>query len=365
MVRGAAIGFVVSMLLATIATWLMLTEAVHAQQAPRHAFSGYVSNFGQPLQDGFVRVTVGPGFGLQPPVQEVAYEAIRQGRYKIAVEDPTRGNYSGVMLKFSVIYQGREYERSRDVRWEPGKVTELNFDIEGWLWHGQPQRVGNQPQQGNQPQNDGGMNANQEARMEMERERMEMESERQREEDEERRQMERDRMERDQERQRDREDRDAEMRQDEQESRREMEEDMRREQMEMERERMEREDEMREKEGEERREMERDRMEREEEMREKEGEERMEMERERMDREEDMRREQMEMERQRMGSGQPGVQRVAGERPKSGPGRGLFSNSKAGEATAGIDNIMDPGMLTIIGIALTVLTTGMTLFKGD
>ncbi len=303
MVRGAAIGFVVSMLLATIATWLMLTEAVHAQQAPRHAFSGYVSNFGQPLQDGFVRVTVGPGFGLQPPVQEVAYEAIRQGRYKIAVEDPTRGNYSGVMLKFSVIYQGREYERSRDVRWEPGKVTELNFDIEGWLWHGQPQRVGNQPQQGNQPQNDGGMNANQEARMEMERERMEMESERQREEDEERRQMERDRMERDQERQRDREDRDAEMRQDEQESRREM--------------------------------------------------------------EEDMRREQMEMERQRMGSGQPGVQRVAGERPKSGPGRGLFSNSKAGEATAGIDNIMDPGMLTIIGIALTVLTTGMTLFKGD
>ncbi|HIL32100.1 MAG TPA: hypothetical protein EYG27_11275 [Dehalococcoidia bacterium] len=303
MVRGAAIGFVVSMLLATIATWLMLTEAVHAQQAPRHVFSGYVSNFGQPLQDGFVRVTVGPGFGLQPPVQEVAYEAIRQGRYKIAVEDPTRGNYSGVMLKFSVIYQGREYERSRDVRWEPGKVTELNFDIEGWLWHGQPQRVGNQPQQGNQPQNDGGMNANQEARMEMERERMEMESERQREEDEERRQMERDRMERDQERQRDREDRDAEMRQDEQESRREM--------------------------------------------------------------EEDMRREQMEMERQRMGSGQPGVQRVAGERPKSGPGRGLFSNSKAGEATAGIDNIMDPGMLTIIGIALTVLTTGMTLFKGD
>jgi len=26
---------------------------------------------------------------------------------------------------------------------------------------------------------------------------------------------------------------------------------------------------------------------------------------------------------------------------------------------------MDPTMLTIIGIALTVLTTGMTLFKGD
>jgi hypothetical protein len=43
----------------------------------------------------------------------------------------------------------------------------------------------------------------------------------------------------------------------------------------------------------------------------------------------------------------------------------LFSNRAAGEATSGIDNIMDPTMLTIIGIALTVFTTGMTLFKGD
>jgi len=122
---------------------------------------------------------------------------------------------------------------------------------------------------------------------------------------------------------------------------------------------------MREKEGEERREMERQRMEREDEMREKEGEERREMERQRMEREDEMRREQMEMERQRMGRGQPGVQPVAGERLKSGPGRGLFSNSKAGEATSGIDNIMDAGTLTIIGIVLTVLTTGMTLFRGD
>ena len=99
---------------------------------------------------------------------------------------------------------------------------------------------------------------------------------------------------------------------------------------------------------------------------------RMELEKQRMEREDVERKERMEMERQRMsmdqqrmGRGQPGVQPVAGERPKSGPGRGLFSNSKAGEATSGIDNIMDPGMLTIIGIALTVLTTGMTLFKGD
>jgi hypothetical protein len=91
------------------------------------------------------------------------------------------------------------------------------------------------------------------------------------------------------------------------------------------------------------------------------------MEREDVDRKErmEMERQRMAMDQQRMGSGQPGVQPVAGERPKSGPGRGLFSNSKAGEATSGIDNIMDPGMLTIIGIALTVLTTGMTLFKGD
>ena len=124
---------------------------------------------------------------------------------------------------------------------------------------------------------------------------------------------------------------------------------MRREEM-MRREQMEREAEMREKEGEERREMER---------------QRMEMERQRMEREEEMRREQMEMDQQRMGSGQPGVQPVGDESPESGPSRGLFSNNKAGEATSGIDNIMDAGTLTIIGIVLTVLTTGMTLFKGD
>ena len=111
---------------------------------------------------------------------------------------------------------------------------------------------------------------------------------------------------------------------------------------------------------------------RETERREREGEERREMERQRMEQEAEERKERMEMERQRlamdqqrMGRGQPGVRPVAGEKPTGGPGRGLFSNNKAGEPASGIDNIMDPGMLTIIGIVLTVLTTGMTLFKGD
>jgi hypothetical protein len=132
--------------------------------------------------------------------------------------------------------------------------------------------------------------------------------------------------------------------------------------LEMERERMDREEEMRREQIEREEEMRRE----EEEMRREEGEERREMERERMEQEQEMRREQMEMERKRMGSGrQPGVQLVADGSPKSGPSRGLFSNRKAGEASSGIDNIMDPQTLAIIGIVLTVLTTGMTLFKGN
>ena len=84
-----------------------------------------------------------------------------------------------------------------------------------------------------------------------------------------------------------------------------------------------------------------------------------------MERDEEMRREQMAMSQQRMGRGQPGSQPVMNESTKSGPSRGLFSNRKAGEMTSGVDNIMDPAKLTIIGIVLTVLTTGMTLFKGN
>ena len=315
MFRAAAIVFILSILLTTVASPTS-TGANHEQGQPEHIFEGYVSLNREKLNDGFVRVTVGPGYGLQPPVQEVALEDIRQGRYEIGVVDPTDGKYSNVMLRFSVTYEGREYQRPRDVRLEPGKFTELNFDIEDWKWsRAQPQQVG-EPSRGN-----GGMTDSQKAKLEMERERMERE-------DEERREMERERMDRD--------------------------EEMRREQMEMERERREREDE-------ERREMDRERMEMEEEMRR----EQLEMERERMEQDAEMRREQMAMSQQRMGRGEPGIQPVMNESPKSGPSRGLFSNRKAGEATSGIDNIMDPTTLTIIGIALTVLTTGMTLFKGN
>ena len=282
MFRAAAIVFTLSILLTTVASPTS-TGANHEQGQPEHIFEGYVSLNREKLNDGFVRVTVGPGYGLQPPVQEVALEDIRQGRYEIGVVDPTDGKYSNVMLRFSVTYEGREYQRPRDVRLEPGKFTELNFDIEDWKWsRAQPQQVG-EPSRGN-----GGMTDSQKAKLEMERERMERE-------DEERREMDRERM--------------------------EMEEEMRREQLEMERERMEQDAEMR--------------------------------------------REQMAMSQQRMGRGEPGIQPVMNESPKSGPSRGLFSNRKAGEATSGIDNIMDPTTLTIIGIALTVLTTGMTLFKGN
>ena len=246
MFRGAAIGFVASMLLTAVAT-LMSTGAVHAQQGPQHVFSGYVSNHRQPLNEGFVRVFIGQA-------HEVASGDIRQGRYKLAVVQPAGDYFSGRTLRFVVVYQGIEYERPGQIGWQAGRTNVENFDIEGWQWHQVgPQRLPNQPQ------NDGGMNANQQARFEMERERMEREEE------------------------------------------------MRREQMESE----------------------------------------------------------AEMRREQMQRGQRGVQPVAGEKRDSGPSRGLFSNRAAGEATSGIDNIMDPTMLTIIGIALTVLTTGMTLFKGD
>ena len=301
MVRCAATGFVVSMLLTTVAALLMLAGTVHAQQAPRHVFSGAVRNAGTPVHQGQVSF-------LDMSGQEVATGNISGGRYKIGVVEPAGRNYSGQTFRITVRFQNRIYERGRPEKWQAGRVTvlDLNFgDSREWKWHGAPSQDRQQEDQRRMDQND----EDRDRRMEMDEQRME------REDEESRRRMEMD-----------------EQRMDMEQQRRGSEEELRREQMEMERQRMERDDEMRE----------------------KEGKERMEMERQRM-----------EMERQRMGRGQPGVQPMAGERPKGGPSRGLFSNRKAGEATSGIDNIMDPGTLTIIGIVLTVLTTGMTLFKGD
>ena len=310
MVRGAAISFVVIMLLTTVATWLMLTGTVNAQQAPRHVFSGSVLNAGDAVSEGHVVF-------LDMSGHEVATGNVNDGRYKIAVLEVAGRNYYGQTFQITVRFQNRIYERAQRVNWQAGGVTVLDLEFgaqaAGWSFRRAPSQAQRQQDQQRMDQNA----EDRDRRMEMDEQRMEMEEAMRREQMD----MERERMERE-----------ADMRAKEGEQRRDMEEDMRRDQMEMERERMERDDEM----GE------------------KEGEERMEMERQRI-----------AMDQQRMGRGQPGVQPVAGERPKSGPSRGLFSNSKAGEATSGIDNIMDPGMLTIIGIALTVLTTGMTLFKGD
>ena len=346
MVRGAAIGFVVIMLLTTVVTWLMLTGAVYAQQAPRHVFSGSVLNAGDAVYEGHVSF-------LDMSGHEVAKGNVNNGRYKIAVLEVPGRNYSGQTFQITVRFQNRIYERAQRVNWQAGGVTTLDLEFgegSGWRWHRAPS------------QNDQPPSQNDQQRMEEDRRRMEQNDE----------------------------DRDRRIEMDEQRMQRENDDSARRmemeeERMELERQRMESEDALRReqmtmqserenKDREERREMEQQQrqqqMEQQTAREERERKDRMEMEQQRMEREDAERKERMEMERQRMGqqrmgSGQPGVQPVAGERPKSGPGRGLFSNNKAGEATSGIDNIMDPGMLTIIGIALTVLTTGMTLFKGD
>ena len=349
MVRGASIGFVVIMLLTTVATWLMLTGAVYAQQEPRHVFSGSVLNAGDAVHEGHVSF-------LDMSGHEAARVNVNNGRYKIAVLQVAGRNYSGQTFQITVRFQNRIYERAKRVNWQAGGVTTLDLEFgtgSGWRWH-----------QAGPSQNDQRRMEEDQRRMEEDRRRMDQNDE----------------------------DRDRRMEMDQQRMQRENEDSARRmemeeERMELERQRMESEDALRReqmtlqserenKDREERREMEQQQrqqqMEQQTAREERERKDRMEMERQRMEREEVERKERMEMERQRMsmdqqrmGRGQPGVQPVAGERPKSGPGRGLFSNSKAGEATSGIDNIMDPGMLTIIGIALTVLTTGMTLFKGD
>ena len=340
MVRGAAIGFVVSMLLTTMATWLMLSGTVHAQQGPRHVFSGAVRNAGDDVYFGKISF-------LDMSGQEVANVNAAAGRYKISVVEPAGRSYSGQAFQITVTFGDRIYERAQRVKWQAGGVTVLDLDFGaqagGWRWHQAPsqdrrQEDRRQEDQQRIEQN----NQDRDRRMEMDEQRMEMEQQRMESEDALRREqmkLQSDRQEREEKDRREREEQERDSQDEERVRRNEMEQQART-----------RETERREREGEERREMERQRMEQEAEERK----ERMEMERQRL-----------AMDQQRMGRGQPGVRPVAGEKPTGGPGRGLFSNNKAGEPASGIDNIMDPGMLTIIGIVLTVLTTGMTLFKGD
>ena len=353
MVRGAAIGFVVSMLLTTVATLLMLSGTVHAQQGPRHVFSGAVRNAGDDVYFGKISF-------LDMSGQEVANVNAAAGRYKISVVEPAGRSYSGQAFQITVTFGDRIYERAQRVNWQAGGVTVLDLDFGahagGWRWHQAPSQDRRQEDQRRMDQNA----EDRDRRMEMDEQRMERESE----ESARRMEMEEQRMEMDQQRmesedalrrdqmklQADRQEREEEDRKEMEQQRRESEDEDRVRRMEMEQQDRDRESKMREREGEDRREMEQQRREQEAEERK----ERMEMERQRM-----------AMDQQRMGRGQPGVRPVADERPKSGPSRGLFSNRAAGEATSGIDNIMDPTMLTIIGIALTVFTTGMTLFKGD
>ena len=368
MVRGAAIGFVVSMLLTTAAAWLMLAGTVHAQQAPRHVFSGAVRNAGDDVHFGDVSF-------LDMSGQEVANVNVSDARYKIAVVQPAGRNYSGQAFRITVHFGDRIYERAQRVNWQAGGVTVLDLEFgaqaAGWSFRRAPSQAQRQQDQQRMEQNA----EDRDRRKEMDEQRMERENRegaRRMELEEQRMKMEQQRMEsedvlrREQMKlQSERQEKEGTDRREAEQQRRESEEQRRREQGE-------REAEMRENENKARRKMEQQRMESEEGLRreqmnlqaerqEREGKERIEMERQRME----QNQQRMERDQQRRGPGQPGVQPVAGERPKSGPSRGLFSNNKAGEATSGIDNIMDPGTLTIIGIVLTVLTTGMTLFKGD
>jgi len=371
MVRCAATGFVVSMLLTTVAALLMLAGTVHAQQAPRHVFSGAVRNTGNDVYFGNVSF-------LDMSGQEVANVDVNDARYKIAVVEPAGRKYSGQAFRITVHFGDRIYERAQRVNWQAGGVTVLDLEFgaqaAGWSFRRAPSQAQRQQDQQRMDQNAEDRDRRREMdeqrmereseesarRMEMEEQRMEMEQQRMESEDALRRdqmKLQADRQEREGEERRDqmklqadRQEREGEERREMEQQRRESEGEDRVRRMEMEQQDRDREAKRKEREGEERRGMEQQRREQEAEERK----ERMEMERQRM-----------AMDQQRMGRGQPGVRPVADERPKSGPSRGLFSNRAAGEATSGIDNIMDPTMLTIIGIALTVFTTGMTLFKGD
>jgi len=435
MVRGAAIGFVVIMLLTAVATWLMFTGAVYAQQAPRHVFSGSVLN-----AEGKAGLSESQVSFLDMRGYALATGLVINGRYRVTVKEDAGSNFSGQSFGITIRYQNRLYERAQRVNWQAGGNTTLDLEFDGeslaaysnaglqdsaseWSltknayplkdncfqisWSGTgpgidyfavlgtkvqlPVRPGETVSVSGTRYYDGTWEVLQYFRLDdfwrvridkkwqgsppgtfffdgknpvlcalmappvptpwpsnstpwpsspvakdhqrIEAVKKQIEAEKKRVEEDRRRW--------------------------------EQEEDQRRIEEERQR-RMESEDALR-----------RELMTLQSERENKDREQRREIYREMMDGFEvekkdrmlttwvEMERQRMEMDQQRIEADQPGVQPVAGESPKSGSSRGLFSNNRAGEAASGIDNIMDPGMLTIIGIAFTVLTTGMTLFKGD
>ena len=60
--------------------------------------------------------------------------------------------------------------------------------------------------------------------------------------------------------------------------------------------------------------------------------------------------------------GQGGQGMIPGEPIKK---RGFLMNPKPGTQAQGFNTAFDPTMLAVIGIVITVLTTGVTLFKGN
>ena len=475
MVRGAAIGFVVIMLLTAVATWLMFTGAVYAQQAPRHVFSGSVLN-----AEGKAGLSESQVSFLDMRGYALATGLVINGRYRVTVKEDAGSNFSGQSFGITIRYQNRLYERAQRVNWQAGGNTTLDLEFDGeslaaysnaglqdsaseWSltknayplkdncfqisWSGTgpgidyfavlgtkvqlPVRPGETVSVSGTRYYDGTWEVLQYFRLDdfwrvridkkwqgsppgtfffdgknpvlcalmappvptpwpsnstpwpsspvakdhqrIEAVKKQIEAEKKRvEEDRRRWEQEEDQRRIEEERQRRMESEDAlrrelmtlqsELENKDSARRMEMEEEL----MELERQRMESEDALR-----------RELMTLQSERENKDREQRREIYREMMDGLEvekkdrmlttwvEMERQRMEMDQQRIEADQPGVQPVAGESPKSGPSRGLFSNNRAGEAASGIDNIMDPGMLTIIGIAFTVLTTGMTLFKGD
>ena len=82
-------------------------------------------------------------------------------------------------------------------------------------------------------------------------------------------------------------------------------------------------------------------------------------------------KQEMEMDEKRMRM-QDDRTRGTGQdmRPGMGPGepikkRGFLMNPKPGTQAQGFNTAFDPTMLAVIGIVITVLTTGVTLFKGN